>query len=98
MTTPTPPEGYVIVANGQVAQETVFLLDRQKQTRAWWSNRLDNVLVYREKRVADFKAASLKHNNPRVVTLAEAQRIAREQADVALRERGSADADWGVRA
>lgn len=79
-------DGFVVIADGQSKQETVFLLDRKKQTRAWWSNRLDNVLVYREQRVARHKAASLQFNNPRVVTYAEALQIARDQSQLELRE------------
>lgn len=61
--------GYVIASDSQRNDETLFMVDRRKQRASFWSNRLDDVLVFADRGAADRKAASLRFNRPRVMTL-----------------------------
>ena len=54
---------------------TLFLVDRSKQRRSFWSDRLDDVLVFSTRFAAGARAQALTLNNPRVISLAEAQRV-----------------------
>lgn len=72
--------GYVIVTNSrQVRGERLFLVDRTKQRISFWSNRLDDVLVFNYKTTAEAAMKKLKFNCPRIMTYDEAQLITNSQ-------------------
>lgn len=69
---------YVIATQSRNCNELLFMVDRAKQRAGFWSNRLEDALVYQHKAAAQAKVATLKFNRPHVMTLAEAQGIVRE--------------------
>lgn len=65
--------GYVIVQDARKGEsygiQQLFLVDRKKSKRLWWTS--DNpsiVLVYEKKEAADFAASRLRMNNARVIS------------------------------
>lgn len=71
---------YVIATDSRRKDEVLFMVDRNRQRASFWSNRLDDALKYGDKSSAMQKAAKLRFNRPRVLTLQDAARIAGEQA------------------
>jgi len=71
--------GYVIMTDSRKCDDVLFMVDRRRQRRSFWSNRLDDAFVYANRRAAERKAASLRFNNPRAVSIDEARRIERLQ-------------------
>lgn len=69
---------YVIATDSRKNNEVLFMVDRAHQRKSFWSNRLDDVLKYENKSAARRKAASLLFNNPRVLSLQDAMKIAGE--------------------
>jgi hypothetical protein len=65
---------YVIATDSRKKDEVLFMVDRNKQRKSFWSNQLTDVFVT-DKAAADKIVAGLRFNNPRVLTLADAQRI-----------------------
>lgn len=59
---------------------TLFMVDRRRQRQSFWSDRLDDALVYRRRVDAQLKVARLRYNSPRVLPLEEAREIADAQA------------------
>ena len=87
---------YVIATGSRRKDETLFMVDRNRQRASFWSNRLDDAMKYGNRSAADQKAASLKFNRPRVLTLYEAVMISDQQAserdlDAAM---GDDEAGW----
>ena len=70
---------YVIATSGRYREETLFMVDRKKQKKSFWSNRLDDVFIFLDRGAAERKAASLTFNSPEVLTYREAQQIDHEQ-------------------
>lgn len=75
---------YVIACNSRTKTEVLFMVDRRKQKKSFWSNGITDVFVYANHGAATTKASSLRHNNPRVLTLTEAQAIATKQAKLRI--------------
>jgi hypothetical protein len=66
---------FVIATDSRKRDEILFMVDRRRQKASFCSNRTVDAFIFADKRAADRKAKSLKHNNPRVMPLAHAQRI-----------------------
>lgn len=78
---------YVVVCDKRDNSGSIlFMVDRKKQTKSFWSDRLDDVFVYSLKGAAERKAASLSYNNPRVMTLRDAKVLATLNPSVLRRE------------
>jgi hypothetical protein len=45
--------GYVIMTDSRKCDEALFMVDRRRQRRSFWSNRLDDAFVYANRRAAD---------------------------------------------
>jgi len=74
---------WVIATDSRKANELLFMVDRAKQKKSFWSNRLDDVFVFTDYEAAKAKVAELKFNNPRVMQLAMARKaIARDGVDL----------------
>ena len=71
---------FVIATDTRRKDEVLFMVDRNRQRASFWSNRLDDAMKYGDKSAAQQKAATLRFNRPRVLTLQDAARIAGEQA------------------
>ncbi len=71
---------FVIATDSRRKDEVLFMVDRNRQRASFWSNRLDDAMKYGDKSAAQQKAAKLRFNRPRVLTLQDAARIAGEQA------------------
>lgn len=69
---------FVIATDSRKRNETPFMVDRSRQKASFWSNRTVDAFVFADKAAADRKAKSLRHNNPRVISLNEAQAMVRE--------------------
>jgi hypothetical protein len=74
-----PMSGYVIATQSRRREETLFMVDRAKESRSFWSNHLTHVFVYASREAAQARAAGLIFNSPCVLSLEEARRIACEQ-------------------
>lgn len=72
--------GYVIATDSRRKNEVLFMVDRRRQRASFWSNRTFDAMVYADKTAAKAKAGTFRFNRPRVMTLADAQRIAVAQA------------------
>ena len=64
---------FVIITNSRRNHELLVMVDRKRQKRSFWSNRLDDAFIYFSQIAAQEKAKSLKFNNPRVMTFKQAQ-------------------------
>jgi len=76
--------GYVIASDdpGHMGM-TLFMVDRSKQRKSFWSNQLTDVLVYQDKDAAKEKAAALKYNSPIVLDWNEAKAALRINTSIA---------------
>jgi hypothetical protein len=86
---------YVIATDSRRKDEVLFMVDRNRQRASFWSNRLDDAMKYGYKAAADQKAAKLRFNNARVLTLRDAARIAGEQAHECDHEQAMNDCEAG---
>ena len=86
---------YVIATDSRRNDETLFMVDRNRQRASFWSNRLDDAMKYGDKSAAQQKATKLRFNRPRVLTLQDAARIAGEQAREREHEQAMADDEAG---
>lgn len=71
--------GFVVVTDSRKRAELLFMVDRKKQKASFWSDRLDDVMVFAARSAAEGQARALRFNNPRVMTLAEANRLTRDE-------------------
>jgi len=69
---------WVIVTKG-INEKTLFLIDRKATKRKWWSERLDQAMIFRKESAAIIQAKKLRYRNPEVISLLEAKRIAENQ-------------------
>ena len=67
---------WVVATDSRKRDELLFMVNRRIQRASFWSNRLDDALVYRNAEAARQKARSLKFNNPRVIKLSTARALA----------------------
>jgi len=68
--------GFVIATDKRGYPEvTLFMVDRRIQKKSFWSDRLIDVFVYGDRKAAERKSSSLKFNNPRVMTMTEAEEV-----------------------
>lgn len=86
---------YVIATDSRRKDETLFMVDRNRQRASFWSNRLDDAMKYGDRSAAQQKAAKLRFNQPRVLTLQDAARIAGEQARATEHEQAMSDDEAG---
>ena len=82
---------FVIATDSTAHHDTVlFLVDRRKNTKGFWSHRTENVLLFDAEGAAKAQAARFKFNNPRVMTLDKARSISLAQYRRWLDSRGDA--------
>lgn len=86
---------YVIATDSRRKDETLFMVDRNRQRASFWSNRLDDAMKYGDKSAAQQKAAKLRFNQPRVLTLQDAARIVGKQAREREYEQAMSDDEPG---
>lgn len=73
----TPDTLYVVACDKRGEPgTTLFMVDRARQRASFWSDRLVDVLIYSERGAAERRAAGLRFNRPRVLTLAQARAAA----------------------
>lgn len=53
----------------------LFMVDRHAQRKSFWSDRLQDVLLWQSESAAHRRLAQVRHNQPRVVDYAEAMRL-----------------------
>lgn len=71
---------YVIASDSPLHPGTViFMVDRRKQHKSFWSNSTEDVFTFADRDSAVRKARKLQFNNPRVLTLGQANRISAKQ-------------------
>jgi len=75
--------------------ETLFMVDRAKQRASFWSNRLDDVYAYDDRAAAERKAASLRFNRPRVLSLQDAASIVAALDDERAHQQAMDDSEAG---
>ena len=84
--------GYVIATDSRKRDEVLFMVNRRVQRASFWSNRLDDVFIYKSRDAAEARVGQLRDNNPRVLTLREAIRLeaaqGMERMDAALADLG----------
>lgn len=72
-----PTHGFVICCdtwdNVQKKTVTRYLVDRGRIRTSWWTEDISDALVFEHKEAAERKRDGFKHNNPRVMTYAEAR-------------------------
>ena len=78
---------FVIATNSRRRNEILVMVDRSKQRRSFWSNRTADAFIYADRSAAEHKAASLRYNAPRVLSLAEARRFGESDQLESARER-----------
>ena len=77
-------EGYAIICDARRGQDLgidiLALVDRKLTNALWWtSDDSDLILNFKKRSTADHVIGSLKRNNPRVVSYAEAVKRIQEQ-------------------
>lgn len=71
---PEPTEGFVVATDDPGHPGVVlFLVDRRKEKRSFWSFSLTSAFILATKEVADFHVSMLKYNKPRVLNWEQAQ-------------------------
>lgn len=74
MNHPEPVEGFVVATDDPGHPGvTLFMVDRRKEQRSFWSFNLTSAFILNTLEVAQFHVGRLKFNNPRVMTWAQAQ-------------------------
>lgn len=74
MAIPEPTEGYVVATDDPAHPGvTLFMVDRRKEKRSFWSFNLDNVFILVTKEVADIHVSGMKFNRPRSLSWEQAQ-------------------------
>lgn len=63
---------YIIATTSRKNGETLFMVDRNRQKKSFWSNKLNDVFVFKSLEKAKEKILGLKYNNPRILTAKEA--------------------------
>lgn len=58
--------GFVIITDSRCKDERLVMVDRSKQKKSFWSNRLDDAFVFSDREAAIRKAKSFRFNSPRV--------------------------------
>lgn len=86
---------YVIATDSRRKDETLFMVDRNRQRASFWSNRLDDALKYGDKSAAQQKAAKLRFNSPRVLTLQDAAKISNRQENERDMDAAMAESEAG---
>ena len=64
---------YVIVTDSRKRKEKLYMVDRRKQTKSFWSHGLVDAMKFSTQEEAHSVASKLKFNNPRVWPLHTAQ-------------------------
>ncbi len=73
---------YVITTDSRKKDEVLFMVDRNKQKKSFWSNRLDDVFIFNDLSAAKRVCDGYKYNNPRVLTLNDASKISSYSKEV----------------
>lgn len=72
---PEPTEGFVVATDDPGHEGvTLFMVDRRKEKRSFWSFNLSSAFLLTTREVANLHVARLKFNNPRVLSWEEAQK------------------------
>lgn len=72
--TPEPTEGFVVATDDPGHPGvTLFMVDRRKEKRSFWSFNLSSAFILNTREVALLHVNRLKFNNPRVMSWDEAQ-------------------------
>lgn len=89
---------YVIACDSRYeeSEAILFLVDRAKCKDAYWTDTMDNVLVFPTEKAAKRKLWPLKYNNPRIMPLDEAQQIAKEAQEERWHEEAMDEAEMGT--
>lgn len=66
---------YVISTVSPRTGKTLFMVDRNKEQKGFWSLYLDDVYQYHLRQAAEKKAKTFQHNNPKVLSMNEARKI-----------------------
>lgn len=67
-------EKFLIVCDGR-NDVTLFLVDRAKSKKNWWTTDTDDAIHYRSEYAAGYAAKRLRYKNPRVITETEARQL-----------------------
>ena len=71
---------WLVVTDCSRGEKTLFLVNRNIIKNKWWALDINEARVFRVKKAADNYANKLKFRNPRVVTLNQGRKIARDMA------------------
>ena len=66
--------GYVVLTKGR-NNMFLFLIDRTKTKKCWWSYDLHDVMIFHKHSAAQIQASKLKFKSPEVITIEEAKRL-----------------------
>ncbi len=84
--TPQNQSGFVIVTQSApregVPSKSMFLVDRGRIRSSWWTDEVEDALVFDRQDAAENRRANFRHNNPRVITYAEALYLSEQNARV----------------
>ena len=79
---PVNRKGFVIACTakgrggeGQNTEGLRFLVDRGRIRHSWWSDELEDALVFDHQEAAERKCATLHHNNPTVMPYSHAESV-----------------------
>ena len=74
-----PTEGWVISlvakASAALPERFMFMVDRSRVRHSWWSDDLEDALVYYTHEQAEVRMMTLKHGEPKIITYAEAMEL-----------------------
>ena len=72
---------WVIICDSRKRNEILFMVDRNKQRKSFWSNQTSDVKIFNSLDLVNDAVKKLSFNNPRIVTLVRAREIEKEQCE-----------------
>lgn len=85
---------YAVVTDSRKRAEILFMVDRSKQRKSFWSNSVHDIFWYENKEAAQAKADSYQFNNARVMTQEEVMLYAVKSIYRALHEANEEDTSY----
>ncbi len=86
---------YVIACDSQFnAEQTVFLVDRNKSKRKWWVTGGSSIMIFRNLDAAKLTKNKYKMNNPRIMTLEKANEAIRRNNELVEDRILDGDQSW----
>ena len=75
---------WVVVSNSQYGDEKLFLVDRTKVQKKWWTLNLNEAVRFKDRSQAEKQVSKLHLNSPEVISMGEAFKISEKNREIEL--------------